>query len=132
MGDAMRWMIVFAVVMLSGCAAFQNVNVSDLRSDKHRVADGSIPLTIPQIQQAVYDYREKCRDIGKVAVNPSNPSAASFVTYTMGASSDSAILLIDLQQKGSLTDYQGYLYYNTWKRQLDHDIQVMSGSATCD
>tara|TARA_R100000655_G_scaffold83222_1_gene122801 strand:- start:588 stop:974 length:387 start_codon:yes stop_codon:yes gene_type:complete len=128
----MRWLILLAALTLAGCSAFTNVSVSDLRDEKHHIASGSIPLTIEQIQQEMYDYSTNCRDIGRLSINPANKNEASFVRYMMGATTDSALLLIDLKQQGNVTEYQGYVYYGTWKRHLENDIKVMSGTATCD
>lgn len=117
--------------ILAGCAQLQNVTVDELRAEKHKSAEGEIPLTIPQIQQTMYDYGEKCRSIGNLSLNPGNPGRAMFVTYMPGLTDSSAAMLIDLQQVGLATRYQGYVYYTTWKRHLDDALSIMRGQQGC-
>lgn len=123
--------LLAVLMLLTGCAGLQNVSVSDLRNEKNKVAEGEIQAGIPQIQQAIYDYAQKCRDIGQISVNPANPTEAQYVAYGPGWTEASAMLLIDIEQVGNVSKYRGYVYYITWKRHVDKTISIMKGQATC-
>ncbi|MGG4774337.1 hypothetical protein ACLO87_06865 [Paenalcaligenes sp. Me52] len=129
-----KLMIGVCVVALSGCAMFQNVKIDQLRTPENLRKSGTIEKSIPQIQQALYDYGDKCSTTGTpLAVNPSDPRKARFTTYIPGFTRDSAVLLVELNQVGDeLTEYQGYTYYLTWKNRLDQILYIMGGGLDCD
>lgn len=124
-------MAVAGVLVLAGCAQLQNVTVDEIRNPEYQRTEGEIAKTIPQIQRAMYDYGASCRNIGQLAIDPSNSGRATYATFMPGITDASAALLIDLQEAGPNTKYQGYTYYSTWAKRIEDAVYAMSGGKDC-
>lgn len=127
----MRKLLLAGMVVLAGCARFQDVTVDEIRSADHKRAEGEIAMGIPQIQQALSNYGSTCESLGSLNPNPTNPGRATYTGVMPGVSESSATLLIDLQQVGMTTRYQGYTYYKTGQDELDKALYVMGGGKEC-
>lgn len=127
----MRKLFLAAMLVLAGCAQFENVTVDEIRSAEHKRAEGEIPTGLPEIQQALNSYGSTCESLGSLQMNPENPGRATYTGLAPGVSESSATLLIDLQQVGRTTRYQGYTYYKTGQSQLDKVLYVMGGGKQC-
>lgn len=123
--------VVWLAVLLVGCARFHNVTVDDIRAPEYKRSEGNIPMGIPAIQQAMRDYGSTCGDLGPLRPNPSNPGRAIYTVSMSGAPDSSVVLLIDLQQIGTTTRYQGYAYYKGGENRLNNVIYAMSGGKDC-
>ena len=127
----MHKFLVAGLVVLAGCARSHDVTVDDIRAADHKRAEGEIAMGIPQIQQAMQNYGSTCESLGPVTINPSNPGRAIYTGTTPGLTDSSAAILIDLQQVGTTTRYQGYTYYKTGQDQLNKVLYVMGGGREC-
>lgn len=124
---------VVALALLAGCAQLKNVTVSDLRSAEHKRQEGDFPLSITQIQQAMYEYGANCRDIGPLRVDPSNESSATYTQYMPGLTDSSASLLIDLRQVSpGVTHYTAYTYYKGWDSRAVEVLDIMARKKQCN
>lgn len=129
----MRGLIVVAILALTGCAQLQNVTVDEIRSEDHKRQEGKMPLSIAQIQQAMYDYGSNCRDISPLRVNPSRSDTATYTQYMPGLTDMSASVLIDLKEDSSgATQYMAYTYYESWASRASEVVEIMSGKKQCD
>lgn len=129
----MRKLGVFAVaLMLVGCGNLQNISATDIRNKEHLRAEQTVPLSIAQISQALYEHQAQCRDVGRVVQNPSNPNEGLITIEMPGRSKASVAVLIDLRQEGSTTRAKGYSYYSTWKGHIDNIFKAIQAPADCD
>lgn len=127
----MRKLLLAGMVVLAGCAQFENVTVDEIRAAEHKRAEGEIAMGIPEIQQALSNYGSTCESLGSLKLDPTHPGRAIYTGLAPGVPESSATLLIDLQQVGMTTRYQGYTYYKTGQGQLDKALYVMGGGKEC-
>lgn len=120
------------VLSISGCAAVQNISAADIRNPEHLRAEREFPLTITQISQALYEHQSKCSDVGRVVQNPGNPNEGFITVEIMGRTKGSVALLIDLRQKGDVTNAKAYTYYSTWKGQAENLFKAIEAPGKCD
>lgn len=123
--------VVWLAVLLVGCARFHNVTVDDIRASEYMRSEGTIPMGIPAIQQAMQNYSASCEKLGPLHLSPTNLGRAMYTVSMSNSPGSSIVLLIDLQQIGTTTRYQGYTYYKTAQSRLSNVIYAMSGGTDC-
>ncbi len=128
----MKLLGLFAALLLAGCGQLQNVTVSELRTPENLRKEGTINLSIAQIQQSLYDYGKSCRPLSPLVINPSDPTRATYIVTMMGWSKASAAQVVDLREAApGRTEYQAYTYYKPLNDHLDELITSMSDPTIC-
>lgn len=117
--------------VLAGCGGLKNLTADEVRVPGNLRETREIPLTIGQIEQALYDHGQKCRDTARVVRNPSDPTRGYISMEMPGWSKMSVALLIDLQEKGRSTSAQAYTYYTTWYRHVRAIFAAIENPSNC-
>lgn len=128
-----RFLSLTACVTLTGCIAFQNLTTEDILRPEYLRRTATIEKTIPQIQQALYDYSAKCSLMPALRINPSDPNSAILQTTTIGWTKQNPAIVIQLTQNGKQTKAEGYSYsYEfAWPTRMDELFQPLVDPTIC-
>ena len=119
--------------LLSGCGNYQNLNTADILKPEYVRRSEVLNMTIPQIQQALYDYSAKCTQVTALRVNPSNPNSAIYQTSMHGLTQANPAVIILFTQTGNRTQAVGYTYYSNvgWQSQVDDIFDAIKDPTKC-
>lgn len=128
-----RFFVLVGCLVLTGCIAFQNLTTEDIIQPEYLRRTAVIEKTIPQIQQALFDYSAKCSLMPALRVNPSDPNSAILQTTTMGLTKLNPAIVIVLTQTGKQTKADGYSYsYEfAWPTRMDELFQPLIDPSIC-
>lgn len=94
--------MLMALAVLAGCAANPaGLRMTDLRDPQYLRTERTIPLTFPQIQQALFKHQAACGSAAQFSVDARQTSYATMVDRPAGAVNFQDAILVDL------TQYQG-------------------------
>jgi len=121
-----------SVFLVIGCVAMQNLTVDDLRKPENFRREKIVPLTIPEIQKAIFDYSEKCGLIEQITVDPENSKFGKILIATMGLTQLNAGTLIEFREKDQSTEIKVWSYHEHWtKRQADKILGAVENPKIC-
>jgi len=122
-----------SVVLLAGCGAMQNLSTEDIIQPQYLRRSEVIEKTIPEIQQAIFDYSAKCTQLPPLRVNPSNPKTALYLTTMMGLTQANPGIVITFNQSGERTQAASYSYnYGfAWPSRIDDIFEAINNPTKC-
>jgi hypothetical protein len=124
---------VFSTLMLAGCGALQNLSTEDIIQPEYLRRSEVLEMTIPQIQQAFYDYSAKCTQLRQPRINPSNPKVALYVEETIGLSQANPGIVFVFTETGTTTRVDSYSYSNSfaWPGRVENIWKAIKNPKQC-
>jgi len=104
----MRRIAIVMLLCLAGCAPLQNLTADDIRKPEYLSETRTFPLTLDEVEHALYLHDEKCRLTSGIRRNPTNKSEGVISVVTPVIVAASVTVLVDLKQHGSTTEAKGY------------------------
>jgi len=110
----LKYFAVCGALLLTGCSAMQNISSTQIRNKESLRLSETLPMTIPQIQAALFQNRYACRPLPHLYVDPADANRGLLVIEIIGASRVSVGALADFKQSGANTQVDFYSYYSGW------------------
>lgn len=128
-------MACFAIVLICGaCAPFQNLSVSDLRTDLKMRHAGTIQMPIEKALLCAEKTKFACGNQGGAAIeiDPEGSGAFSMFLYGMGLTQINPYMVLDFSRGDSgTTAYKGYTAMSTWASTIPDQIQRIEACGDC-
>lgn len=129
----LKFSVALLAVTLSGCGSLQNFTTEDIMTQEYERRSEVLDMTIPQIQQALYDYSAKCTQYPPLRINPSDSNKALFLTVMPGLTQANPAIIIQFTQSGQQTKVVSYSYYYSfgWPGQIDDIYEAIKDPKKC-
>lgn len=124
---------ILLAIVLSACGAMQDLSTEDIIQPQYLRRSETLQMTIPQIQQAIYDYSAKCTQLLSLRVNPSEMETALYVETTMGLSRATPGIVVVFHQKGDKTQAASYSYNYSfkWPGRINDIFEAIKNPSQC-
>jgi hypothetical protein len=121
------------ILFLTGCSVLQNLSTEDVTKEEYLRRTETLAMTIPEIQQSLYNYGAKCKLMPTLRINPTNPNLAILQTQTMGLTQLNPEIVLMFTQSGKETQIKSYSYDYSFARpgNMDEIFEAIKNPDKC-
>ena len=121
------------LLFLTGCGSLQNLTTSEIMQPEYLRRTEIFAMTIPEIQQSLYNYSAKCALMPALRINASNPNSAILQTQTMGLTQSNPGIVFEFTQNRKETQIKSYSYNYSfaWPSKIDDIFEAIKNPDKC-
>ena len=127
-------MIICILILLSGCMAFQNLSMSDIKSDKYYYKSYVLKMPLKEIEVVLYEFGQRCRPLPEITTDPKSGKKAYISWNRYFTANPKIIGLMDFieNEDGTSTTVKAYWYYTSIDGKLsDRIISIIESPEEC-